>query len=113
MKARYGLLVGVGIGYVLGAKAGRARYHQIKDRWRDVPGSPVVQGAIEPIKEAVEPIVEKVDEMVGNRTGTEDLPTRGLEALSADQIKERLARSGSVSDVYHSHLPEEIVKERM
>lgn len=30
MKFRVGLVIGLGIGYVLGAKAGRERYEQIK-----------------------------------------------------------------------------------
>lgn len=94
MKARYGILAGIGIGYVLGAKAGRGRYH-------------------EPIKDVVEPVVERVDQSLESRTGTDDFPGGGLAALSADQVKERMARGGSVTEVYHSHLPEEMIKERM
>jgi hypothetical protein len=113
MKARYGVLAGIGIGYVLGAKAGRARYEQIKERWQAMAESPAVQQVVEPVKEAVEPVLDKVEEMVEGRTGTEDHPTRGLASLSADQMKERLARTGSVSEPFQTHPPEEIIKERM
>lgn len=113
MKARYGVLAGLGIGYVLGSKAGRERYEQIRERWHAMADSPAVQEAVQPVKEAVEPIVEKVQELVDSRTGTGDLPTRGLASLSADQMKERLARTGSVTDAYQTHPPEEIIKERM
>jgi hypothetical protein len=39
------LLVGFGIGYILGARAGRRRYEQIVDAWHRVTGSPGVQEA--------------------------------------------------------------------
>ena len=42
-----GLLVGVAAGYVLGTKAGRARYEQISKTARAVAGSPVTKKAIE------------------------------------------------------------------
>jgi hypothetical protein len=113
MKARYGILAGIGIGYVLGAKVGRGRYHQIKEQWQAVTESPTVRRAMEPIKDVIEPVVEKVDELLESPTGTDDLPAGGLAALSADQVKERMARGGSVTEVFHSHLPEEMIKERM
>jgi len=33
MKGRIGLVVGLGVGYVLGTRAGRERYEQIKTQW--------------------------------------------------------------------------------
>ena len=36
MKFRTGLVLGLGIGYVLGAKAGRERYDQIAAAWESV-----------------------------------------------------------------------------
>lgn len=43
MQFRLGLFVGLAIGYVLGAKAGRARYEQIATWWGQVKGSPAAQ----------------------------------------------------------------------
>ncbi|MCG8916970.1 MULTISPECIES: hypothetical protein [Actinokineospora] len=40
-----GFLVGAGVGYVLGAKAGRGRYDQIVRTYRKVADHPAVQGA--------------------------------------------------------------------
>ncbi|OLR95422.1 hypothetical protein [Actinokineospora bangkokensis] len=40
-----GFLVGAGVGYVLGAKAGRQRYDQIMRVYRKVADHPAVQGA--------------------------------------------------------------------
>lgn len=33
MKGKVGLVVGLGVGYVLGTRAGRERYEQIKTQW--------------------------------------------------------------------------------
>ena len=114
MKAKLALAAGLGIGYILGARAGRGRFEQIRRGWEGFAESEPVQRAVEPVKEAAQPITQVVTETVqAARTGTEDLPEpQGLAALSADQVKERLSRTGSITDT-HDHLPEEIVKERM
>jgi hypothetical protein len=39
------VLLGVAVGYVLGAKAGHARYEQIVRTYRKVADHPLVQGA--------------------------------------------------------------------
>ncbi|PPK69151.1 hypothetical protein V5P93_001526 [Actinokineospora auranticolor] len=41
----FGFLVGAGVGYVLGAKAGRGRYEQILRTYRRIVDHPAVQGA--------------------------------------------------------------------
>lgn len=43
----FGLLVGVAAGYVLGTRAGRARYEQISKTAKAVAASPVTHKAIE------------------------------------------------------------------
>jgi hypothetical protein len=43
MKFRTGLVVGFGIGFVLGARAGRERYDQLKATFDSVRGNGVVQ----------------------------------------------------------------------
>jgi hypothetical protein len=106
MKLRtwIGVAAGLGVGYVLGARAGRGRHHQIRESWQEFTESPALQRAVEPVVDATQEI----------RTGTDDLPEpKGMAALTADQLKERLHRTGTVTDTYHSHLPEEIIKERM
>ncbi|MDQ3576103.1 MAG: hypothetical protein M3443_00530 [Actinomycetota bacterium] len=40
-----GFLLGAGLGYILGAKAGRARYDQIMRTYRRLADHPAVQGA--------------------------------------------------------------------
>lgn len=45
MKKRFrrGLILGAGIGYVLGTKAGRERYEQMRSMWRNVTASDPAQ----------------------------------------------------------------------
>ena len=43
MAFKTGLAIGLGVGYVLGAKAGRDRYEQIVETFHDVSGRPEVQ----------------------------------------------------------------------
>lgn len=51
MKGKVLFVVGLGAGYVLGARAGRARYEQIKSAWLKVWGSPVVQKQVHTVQD--------------------------------------------------------------
>jgi hypothetical protein len=51
MRFRAGVIVGLAAGYVLGTRAGRERYEQIKRWWRSASGSPQVQQLTERGKE--------------------------------------------------------------
>ena len=75
MGFKTGLLVGFGVGYVLGTKAGRERYEELKASWDSFMGNPSLQRVVTRGKEVVE-------------TGTR----RGMRAVeSAEQeAKERL-----------------------
>jgi hypothetical protein len=75
MGFKTGLLVGLGVGYVFGAKAGRERYEELKASWDQFVGSPRVQSVVDKGKEVVE-------------TGKE----RGLQAVdrATETVKDRL-----------------------
>jgi hypothetical protein len=47
MRFKAGFVIGFGAGYVLGTKAGRERYEQIRELFGQVSSSPVVHRAIE------------------------------------------------------------------
>lgn len=47
------LLLGVGVGYVLGTRAGRGRYEQIKAQAQKIAGNPKVQDAAHKAQDAV------------------------------------------------------------
>jgi len=51
---KFTLLLAGGIGYVLGAKAGRTRYEQIRNIARKISGNPTVQSVVERAEEAVQ-----------------------------------------------------------
>ena len=83
MAFRTGLLIGVGVGYVLGAKAGRQRYEDILGAWHRLSGSPAMQRVTERTKEAagegakkglslVQQGVEKAGSAVRNRLDRSD-----------------------------------------
>lgn len=50
MKGKIGLVVGLGVGYVLGARAGRERYNQIKKQWLKVWNTDPVQHQVEKVQ---------------------------------------------------------------
>lgn len=50
MKGKIGLVVGIGVGYVLGTRAGRERYEQIKTQWLKVWNLDPVQDQVEKVK---------------------------------------------------------------
>ena len=53
MKGRLGLFVGFGAGYVLGAKAGRERYEQLRLLYDNILASPAFREATGKAREAV------------------------------------------------------------
>ena len=67
MKLAFG--VGFGLGYYLGAMAGRERYDQINRVARKVKRSEAFQTAEQKAKAAVDLGVERAKEAVGGRTG--------------------------------------------
>jgi hypothetical protein len=54
MGFKTGLLVGFGAGYVLGTRAGRDRYEELKATWDQFVGNPSVQRMVTKGKEVVE-----------------------------------------------------------
>ncbi|GAB3596226.1 hypothetical protein [Microbacterium tumbae] len=50
MKGKIGLVVGLGVGYVLGTRAGRERYEQIKTQWLKVWNLDPVQEQVAKVK---------------------------------------------------------------
>ena len=53
MKGKIGLVVGLGVGYVLGTRAGRERYEQIKTQWLKVWNMDPVQEQVDKVKDFV------------------------------------------------------------
>jgi hypothetical protein len=53
MKGKIGLVVGLGVGYVLGTRAGQERYEQIKTQWLKVWHLDPVQEQVSKVKDFV------------------------------------------------------------
>ncbi|HVL51704.1 MAG TPA: hypothetical protein VM754_09440 [Actinomycetota bacterium] len=61
-----GAIIGFGLGYMQGAKAGRQRYEQIQQKMKKVSESPTVKKAIEPVKPMVNAKLESGKELMGS-----------------------------------------------
>jgi hypothetical protein len=70
MGFKTGLLVGLGVGYVFGAKAGRERYEELKASWEQFTGSPRVQSVVEKGREVVDTGKERGLQAVDRATGS-------------------------------------------
>ena len=68
MRFRLGLLVGFGLGYYFGAKAGRERYVQLNSMIRKVKRSDAYDAASEKAKAVVDLGVERAKDFVGEHT---------------------------------------------
>jgi hypothetical protein len=77
MRGRLGLVLGLGAGYVLGAKAGQQRYEEIRDGFNKLMGTEQAQQLQTQVRTAAEKAgqvieekasdgVAKVSEMVGS-----------------------------------------------
>jgi hypothetical protein len=55
MKFRTGLVIGLGVGYVLGARAGRERYEQLRRSAQRVANDPRLRAALRAADRGTEP----------------------------------------------------------
>jgi hypothetical protein len=96
MKTKAGFVIGFGAGYVLGTRAGRERYEDIRRLWGRVTGSPTVQRAAEKTKvaagesarttlHAVQKGVEKAGTAVKDRLNREgDRAAEGSQGIAGE-----------------------------
>lgn len=64
MKGKILFVAGLGVGYLLGARAGRARYEQIKDAARAVWTNPTLQKSVDDVEAFVKDKAPDVAEFV-------------------------------------------------
>ncbi|MCI0689465.1 MAG: YtxH domain-containing protein [Sporichthyaceae bacterium] len=73
---KFGFLAGAALGYVLGAKAGRERYEQIKDKASKVANHPTVQQAKNEAQDQATRLYgstkDKITSKIGGSDSTDD-----------------------------------------
>ena len=61
------LAAAAGVGYVLGAKAGKERYAQIESKFRELAGMPAVQNATASVKETASGVADTAKATVNEK----------------------------------------------
>ena len=69
MLKKLTLVVGFGAGYVLGAKAGKERYEQIEEKFREIAGMPAVQSATANAKDTASEAAETAKQTLNDTAG--------------------------------------------
>lgn len=78
------LLVGAGLGYVLGARAGRERYDQIADQANKLWTDPRVQTKVEEAKTKAPEVAAMVGEQAKSKAGEVKAKVTGHETTTSD-----------------------------
>ncbi|MFW3169357.1 hypothetical protein [Geodermatophilus sp. CPCC 206100] len=73
--AKLSFLAGFGAGYVLGAKAGRERYEQIRKAWDNAKDNPQLQGVAGMAQARADAVVNSVKSRMGQDTSGGPRPT--------------------------------------
>jgi CBS domain-containing protein len=74
--------VGFGVGYVLGARAGRQRYEQIVGLWEKVAGSPVVRQTAQQVAEQGKQLLGEGREKLSGQVISRQRPERISEVMT-------------------------------
>jgi hypothetical protein len=93
MKGKFLFVVGLGVGYVLGTRAGRERYEQIRKAAEDVWNQPKVQEGVGTVKEFAmsrvgdvsDAVLDGAKKLVKQVSGTQASTTRSTSSTSASK----------------------------
>jgi len=97
MKGKILFLAGLGVGYVLGTRAGRERYEQIKAAASSLWNAPVVQRQVDTVQDFVKDKAPEVVEFVADGAKKVAAQVAGREAGSSASKRSSSSRSGSSS----------------
>jgi hypothetical protein len=95
MVGRFSFLVGLGAGYVLGARSGRERYEQIADRAQRVWRDPRVQAKAGQAQRVVQEKAGQAGQVVQEKAGH-----------AGHVVKEKVASTGSSDGDYPTQRPD-------
>ena len=93
MRGRVGLFIGLGAGYVLGAKAGHERYTQLTRLYANILESPKVKEATDKAKQTVGSGLETAKDKAGSGLET----AKDKANLSAVKMRHRTSDGGDLS----------------
>jgi hypothetical protein len=104
MKGKVLFVVGLGVGYVLGTRAGRERYEQIRRAAERVWNRPEVQQGVDTVKEFAktrvgdlsETVLDGVKSLIGNATKTSGATKADVDR-AARSAKENIAKAASAA----------------
>jgi hypothetical protein len=104
MKGKILFVVGLGVGYVLGTRAGRERYEQIRRAAERVWNRPEVQQGVDTVKDFAktrvgdlsETVLDGVKSLIGNATKTSGASKADVDR-AARSAKENIAKAASAA----------------
>lgn len=79
MRTRFAFVIGAGLGYVLGTRAGRERYDALADRVAEIWRHPKVQQQVEGVEEAIDAVVHDHVPTLARRAAHTAREAMGLE----------------------------------
>ncbi len=85
MRYKATFVAGFGLGYLLGGKAGRARYEQIMKSIRGFLGTPVVQETASAIQHEAIDLVHTAKDKVSRKVGGQEL-TNGFTPVTPEML---------------------------
>lgn len=101
MRNKIILLFGLGVGYVLGARAGRGRYEQIKRGWLSFWNSPGVQTQVQNaedfVKEKAPEVVDFVSDTAKKFVSRDSTPKAAAKATTATTTAKKNVNSRSTT----------------
>lgn len=100
MKGKFLFVVGLGAGYVLGARAGRERYEQIRQAAQNVWNQPTVQEGVETVKgfalarvgDVSDTVLDGAKKLVRNVSGSQTTSKTGTSSSSSSSAKSTTAK---------------------
>ena len=90
MRYKATFVTGFAAGYVLGSKAGRARYEQIMKSWRSMTGKPEVQDAAETVKHEAGDLLGTAKRIVTDKFGGKDVTDQVTAAPTHPDVSVRV-----------------------
>ena len=104
MKGKVLFVVGLGVGYVLGTRAGRERYEQIKKAAESVWNTPTVQQGVGSVKDFAmtrvgdlsDTVLDGVKNLIGNATKTSGATKQDV-GRAARSAKENISKAAGAA----------------